>query len=344
MRSCADDLDPTARAQAEALLGRPLRDAVKIGGGANSRVYRVFDGSAHFALKLYPHDDRRDRLGAELTALRFLHRHGMRDVPQVVAADRERRIGVYEWIEGTPVDRPGDGDIEAAVRLLGTLHRLRDAEPPSSFPLAAEACLSPGELAAQVERRFARLAEVAEQPALAAFLAGGVAPVLADARAHAEDRIAAAGLAFAADLPPAQRSLSPSDFGFHNAIRRSDGSLVFCDFEYFGWDDPVKPVADFLLHPGMTPTDAQRRAFTAGALSLYGVDATLGLRLRALFPVYGLRWCLILLNEFLPERWAHRVAAGAAADRDTVLARQLLKAQALLETARRSIAAFPWSE
>jgi hypothetical protein len=222
------------------------------------------------------------------------------------------------------------------------LHRMRDVEPAETFPLAAEACLSPSELTAQVEQRLHRLAAVAGEPKLAAFLTGGVVPVLAEARAHAENRMAAHGLDFAADLPHRDRTLSPSDFGFHNAIRRPDGSLAFCDFEYFGWDDPVKPVADFLLHPGMKPTDEHRVAFTAGALSLYGADPSYQLRLHALFPLYGLRWCLILLNEFLPDRWARRVAAGAVTDRDTVLSRQLAKAQALLDTAKRGIAAFPW--
>ena len=42
----------------------------------------------------------------------------------------------------------------------------------------------------------------------------------------------------------AQRALSPSDFGLHNALRGQDGQLRFVDFEYFGWDDPVKLVSD----------------------------------------------------------------------------------------------------
>ena len=50
---------------------------------------------------------------------------------------------------------------------------------------------------------------------------------------------------------PPRRSLSPSDFGFHNALLEADGRLTFVDFEYFGWDDPVKIVADVMLHPGM---------------------------------------------------------------------------------------------
>ena len=52
-------------------------------------------------------------------------------------------------------------------------------------------------------------------------------------------------------LPKSERCLSPSDFGFHNAICDVNGVYHFVDFEYFGWDDPAKMICDFILHPGM---------------------------------------------------------------------------------------------
>ncbi len=347
MRSSGRPLEQALRARAEALAGRPFVAAEQVGGGANSRVYRIFDGERRYALKLYPRDaaDPRDRLGAELAALRLLRRHGAQNVPAVLGADAELRIGLFEWLEGAPVTEPGEADIAAALELLAMLHRLRDDAAAAGLPPASEACLSAGELVAQVERRRQRLeAPAAEHPALAALLAEEMAPVFAQARRQAERRYAAAGLPFAADLPAERRSLSPSDFGFHNAIRRPDGSLAFLDFEYFGWDDPVKPAADFLLHPGMTMTERQRRVFASGAAALYAADDAYKTRLQALFPLYALRWCLILLNEFLPERWARRVEAGAVADRATALAGQLAKATALLEIARASLRRFPYED
>ena len=71
-------------------------------------------------------------------------------------------------------------------------------------------------------------------------------------------------------MPHEWRSLVPSDFGFHNSLRRPDGSLAFVDFEYFGWDDPVKLTADILLHPGRPLAAPQRRRFRAAAARLYG--------------------------------------------------------------------------
>ena len=40
--------------------------------------------------------------------------------------------------------------------------------------------------------------------------------------------------------------ISPSDFGFHNALRTNTGP-VFFDFEFSGWDDPAKTIIDFFF-------------------------------------------------------------------------------------------------
>jgi len=121
----------------------------------------------------------------------------------------------------------------------------------------------------------------------------------------------------------------PADFGFHNSLRQGDGSLAYIDFEYFGWDDPVKLTADILLHPGVPLSSAQQRRFREAAERLYGEDASFAVRLEALLPLFCLRWILILLNEFLPERWQRRVLAGARESWAEAKARQLAKARDL---------------
>ena len=135
------------------------------------------------------------------------------------------------------------------------------------------------------------------------------------------------GLEFSRALPKEQRSLVPADFGFHNCLRGADGTLVFLDFEYFGWDDPVKVTADTLLHPGVPMEGGERERFRNVALEIYGEDEHFAARLSALYPLFGLRWGLILLNEFLPQRWRLRSAAGEAESWSAAKARQLARAR-----------------
>lgn len=325
--------DPCA--VAAALLGRPVLTAETVHGGRNSRVYRIDTASGRFALKRYAsHAGGHDRFGTETTAFAFLESHGVTAVPRLVAADRELAAALYGWVDGGPVLPAGPADIDAALAFVSQLRDLASAGDAQRLPPAAEACLSVTELATQIERRRRWLLDQAADR-LGGFLEDGVAPVLAAAIARADQLLAPLGLSRDTELALGLRTLSPSDFGFHNARRRPDGRLAFLDLEYFGWDDPVKLTADFLLHPGMELDRSLRRQFRAGAEAVFARDPSFAVRLGAALPLYALRWCMIVLNEFLPERWRQRLHAGVAEEREALLAVQEAKAARLLAFAAR---------
>jgi hypothetical protein len=317
---------------AKALLVAPAEVERLRGGGRNSRIYRVRCRGQSFALKQYPSraDDPRDRLGTEVAALQLMKRNGIEVIPRVVAVDRERNFVLLSWIDGVLVAQVGDTDIDSAAAFLSSVHALRQVQQAAEQPLAAEACLSGEEVERQLRARLALLGRLgAEEPDLGTFLVEAFAPACARYVAEARARIGANGLDFGTELAQEKRSIVPADFGFHNSLRQGDGSLAYIDFEYFGWDDPVKLTADILLHPGVPLSSAQQRRFREAAERLYGEDASFAVRLEALLPLFGLRWILILLNEFLPERWQRRVLAGARESWAEAKARQLAKARDL---------------
>lgn len=344
----ADPALAMATGVASALLCSPIDEIALVpGSGRNSRIYRVRCGGESFALKHYPsrRQDPRDRLRVEVDALDLMTRHGITIVPRAVASDPERGYALLEWIDGEPTGAATHEDIDAATRFLAAVHSLRDVEAARAQPPAAEACLSGAEIVAQIERRLARLAAVAaREPALDDFIADEIHPLLGAIATWAEAEYAARGLGFATPIARTDRTLCPSDFGFHNALRTPSGRLVFIDFDYFGWDDPVKLCSDFLLHPGMRLTDACKRRFVAAIGAVYGADAALRDRLRLLFPLFALRWCTILLNEFLPERWAHRLHAGVQSDWAAAKQRQLDRAGEWVQALRANFPRFPYGE
>jgi hypothetical protein len=303
---------------ATSLLCGPLDSVERIRGlGRNSGIFRVRYAGDDFALKRYPQHHRgyRNRAEIEVAALRFMRGNGITTVPRAIAADPERGYALLEWIEGDSVLTPTEADIDAACYFLGSIHALRESNGARDQPLAAEACLSGVEIVTQIKRRLERLdAIAATEPALAGFLDDTIRPLFVQITDWAEAGYAARGLIFAAPIPEAEMALCPADFGFHNAMRLPTGGLTFIDFDYFGWDDPVKLVCDFLLHPGMQLSDPLKHRFADASRRIYGTDDAHQARLPLLFPLFALRWCLILLNEFLPERWAQRVNAGGEAD------------------------------
>lgn len=307
-------------------------------GGGNNRLFRVTAGQRHYALKEYPPrtGDARDRLGAEFGALQFLDRCAVGNVPKPIAADRVKGSALYEWIDGTAVVDATEADVDAALAFIARVHECRNARGAAALLLASEACLSPMDIVAQVGRRFERLKEVARsEPQLTEFLYSDYAPTAQAVESWSRREYAGLGWTFDRPIDLADRSLSPSDFGFHNAIRGAGGRLTFVDFEYFGWDDPAKLVADFLLHPGMRLSGNCYERFRAGALRIYGEKGAFATRLALVYPLYGLRWCMILLNEFLPERWEARRRTGRHIDRNAATAGQLEKARQRLSTVRQ---------
>ena len=65
-------------------------------------------------------------------------------------------------------------------------------------------------------------------------------------------------------------------------------------------------------------------------------------RLRRCLPLYVLRWSLILMNEFLPERWHERHQAGVASDHEAAKAVQIEKLGRLLAPTLVGHAVRPW--
>ena len=199
-------------------------------------------------------------------------------------------------------------DIEASVGFLGALKRLRGAPGSERIGDASEACFSLAAIATSLERRLERLRRretVGDDVGrMRDWIAGTFEPLLAEALEWCRRGARSSGIAFDLPIPPEARTLSPSDFGFHNAIRRPDGTLAFVDFEYLGWDDPAKTIVDYLLHPGMGLGEPMKRQFAVRAQALFADVPMLADRARLVYPLFGLKWAMILLNDFLPERFS----------------------------------------
>ena len=132
--------------------------------------------------------------------------------------------------------------------------------------------------------------------------------------------------------PETDRWLSPSDFGFHNALLPADGRLRFIDFEYAGWDDPAKLVCDFFCQPDVPAPAKYLAPFTDLLLADLSDPLRHRRRIAMLLPVYRVKWCCILMNEYLPAgRERRSFAAGIDVDQDARLA-QLDKARRMLRS------------
>ena len=157
------------------------------------------------------------------------------------------------------------------------------------------------------------------------MVAETLVPAWTAVKARLSDNARAAGLSMEQTLTGGECCLSPSDFGFHNALADAGGTVTFLDFEYAGRDDPAKLVSDFFCQPEIPVPIRYHAAFIA-RLGL-GLDAAGRARCRILLDAYRIKWTCIILNDFLPIGAARRAFAdgGSRAARG---ASQLAKAEA----------------
>jgi len=326
------------------LLGRPVESAERVGSGRNSRVYRVRADGNECAAKFYfrPTADGRDRLQVEFSSLQFLWRHGARRIAQPLRADPERQVALYQFIHGEPVDahEVSRDDIGRLVSFMRELRVIAKDSDAHELGPAAEAFFSTGGVVANVAERLARLVALESggpaYDALRRFLKEEFSPAL---RVLSE----AATVCVAEELAWEHRTLSPSDLGFHNTLRTVGGQLVFLDFEYFGWDDPAKTLSDALLHPMMQLSPERKFQLARGFEEVFGADPGWRSRVERLYPLFALKWCMIMLNEFRPEQIERRRYVDRNTEEAHVIQmRQLEAARSLLGRTIREHRGFPY--
>jgi len=302
-------------------------------GGRNNRAFVLHAGGERAFLKAYFRhpDDPRDRLRSETALLAHAEALGIDAVARVLARDEEARLALFTFIDGRRLGQEdiGPEHVNAAVEFYLALNR-----QPGDLPVASEACFSLREHLACVERRVERLLRAAGQGLMredgADFVSSELAPAWGGLReALLAEAPVLLGQGWDAPLREPLRRVSPSDSGFHNALLTAQGRLVFLDFEYAGLDDPAKLACDFFCQPEVPVDRRHLPGFLAGVGQASPGDAGLAARVRLLLPAYGLKWCCIMLNDFLPLGAARRdYAEGGAVevrrDRQLALAQRSL--------------------
>jgi hypothetical protein len=300
----------------------------RIRAGRNSEVHKICNPHGKWILKNYfqQSNDKRDRLSKEFGFLTYLKNVGISLVARPIGIDAALHCALYTYLSGT---RPVDislAHISQAAHFIKTINLSRNTPAAMALPPAADACLSWQAHMELTESRVDRLLAVQpkqEQETKAnKFVREQLLPMWLSLKASLLQTLEPLQMEY--PLPNIDRIISPSDFGFHNVLE-NHGELFFLDFEYAGWDDPVKLICDFICQPELPVTQSQGQQFRDELLSDLPHSDEIKHRVELLLPVHRLKWCCILLNEFRLEDRNRRLHAGVGSD--GLLADQLAKAK-----------------
>jgi len=344
MTGFAQPADATAAAVEELLIRVfGVRDFQWRGlpGGRNNRAYEVRVGGHRYFLKSYFRNasDKRDRLGHEVAFCRYIWERGGRFVPQFIGAEPASSLALFEFVEGRKLALAelAQRHIDCAIDFIRFANADGSSVAAQSLPIASEACFSIQEHLAAVDRRFERLDRIQTRDDLdleaGLFVRGELLPLWQ--RCRSQIMASRSQCELGSPLSAVERCVSPSDFGYHNALEEPDGQLRFLDFEYAGWDDPAKLACDFVNQPDMTPTAEFGRRFVEGLVAALDGGVVLRERIECLMPVYQTKWCCIILNAFLPATPSQALAAQLPANGCQLREDQLHKARQMLDRVRK---------
>lgn len=312
----------------EAGIGPDELDISAVAGGGNNRVYAVHTRDSTCLAKIYYSnpDDPRDRLGTEYAFLSYARKAGIDCVPEPIFCSPRNNIGLYEFVEGRKLTS-AELNRELIMQAASFLRQLNAGENRDrGLPTASEGCFSLAQHFSLVDRRIERLQGIPADSKTDRE-AGAFVEAIRNAWRRIRGEIAGKSDSLSADLDLEDRCISPSDFGFHNALLRSSGAVCFIDFEYAGWDDPAKAIGDFFSQPAVPVPLEHFDAFVSESLGYSKNGEALAARARLLLPMFQIKWCCIMLNEFLPDAARRRRFANPAMDPEQGKRLQLEKAQ-----------------
>jgi hypothetical protein len=312
-----------------------LITAELLAGGKNNKVIRLTPASGPLrVLKVFFRSawDTRDRLAHEYSFASFAWKQGLRALPEPIDAESAHYCALFEFVPGgKPPHPPTPRMMSEALAFIKDLNRNRRSADAQKLKPGSEACFSLAEHVSVVEGRIARLRAAQLDYDARRWIETKLLPLWDTVKVTVEVEAAAERVDLRAPLATTERIISPSDFGFHNAIaREGSGALCFHDFEYAGWDDPAKLFGDMFSQIEYPLPTEYLSEVAASFLSLSSRPEELASRLRWLLPVYGVKWCCIALNPLLASEAARRHFAGHEAGQVALgrerAARQLARA------------------
>ncbi len=286
-------------------------------GGRNNLVFRVETEQGLYLFKEYFNSpqDTRNRLRHEYQLLEFLKATASPYAATPYAANWGQHVALMEFIQGSRIELidVGEYHIQQAVGFYTDLNRDRLSELGLQLPIASEACFSLSEHISITQRRVDRLEQIQSETSIdheaIRFTKLQILPLWQKICSRIELAIQT-GEHTAEVLPLGERCLSPSDFGFHNALQQADGLIRFVDFEYAGWDDPAKMIADFANQPDMTLERFLSSQFMEAVIAQHSAPEKLRLRVQLVEPLYQIKWACICLNDFLAVGKSRRSFTG----------------------------------
>ena len=333
------DLLKSHKLSAHGLVPRLLKE------GGNNRLFELESSSTKYALKQYDVSARSYdlRMRREYEFLKHANIYAEGTTPKALGIDFSNGLLLMSHIEGDKVLRiqNSSSHLEKAIDFIKFLNpeaRRNSDVNLIRLPTASEAAFSISDHIDVVANRLHKLHSLEIVGETADRFRGIIQPLHESWPQFvnlAKHQCQYMGISYNNNLAKKYQCVSPSDFGFHNAISKKNGEICFIDFEYAGVDDPAKLVCDFFEQVAV-PIPIHNYDYFVDKLSCHFDFDELRARTSILRPFYCIKWICILLNIFNKEGVTRKNFSGAGKNVEMNLMRetQLKKAEVKMNKLR----------
>lgn len=314
-------------------LGVRVTKVEEVNAGLNNRLFRIFcKNNESYFVKFYKKDERL-RLEREFTALKFLADKSFKNIPKTFLKNDKYQYAVYSFEKGKTKNpaKINKKDIENILNFVVSLHKIKFSEETSNFRPAVLACFSAQNYLDNINFRLKAFED---------YISSGTANSQVGKFTHENNII---GLInnlvkttikdmdkkqITSKIRKSQWRLNPTDFSLANILFQSEkeSSICFVDFEYFGWDDPMRMIADFINHDMNLALSVDLKSYF---VSEYKNRTNLSIlsqkRLDMIINLYAIEWLTIYLYSITPTKIESRKFSNKNFNEKSYVKKQLSK-------------------
>ncbi len=306
-----------------------------LGNPGNNKINRVtLENGKEYVVKRYLSHaaNCQTRMKADFGHLKALWTVGFRNIPQPIFSHDHH--AVFSFVEAKPLKKIEENEIN---QVLDFLYALNDCQVKlhalTKLP-ASDSRNCPLDYLSHINKRWKKIAEGCLTETwgkeVISFLKNQLSPVRDYLEKKFYKDLDCNGIDPKKNLTMDQLFFSPSDFGFHNILADEEGMLFFFDFEYSGWDDPAKLIADFFHHVGQkVPWEFKWHLLNKFA-SKRALDPEFLQRWNIVVDLVGLEWILIVLNIADPKEMQRKQFARPGLEASVLIRERLNKANELI--------------
>lgn len=255
-----------------------------------------------FVIKHYPAKDGHNRLNNEVTALKFFKKINFAQRPDLIHYNKNLKLIIISYINGEKVLKVNANILSEFINFQRLLNKSKFHPFTSKIGLATDACLSLKDLIDQVEYRLKQLDKTFMKDISIKAKIDLLYNIFINHKKTLPKKLIEINTNYDDKIEKKYRTLIVSDFGIHNLIKKENKYFYFIDFEYFGWDNPLTLISNFVLHPSMSFSGKEKSEIITEMFELFEDIPNIKSKYKIYNNFFVLRWCCIILGILNPQK------------------------------------------